>query len=122
MDCRTEQEIYEALDLEYREPSARNTSKVFTSGGEEVEGVEDEEAGGVGDEEAKPSSKAAAVNRTPPPARDPLAGYDVCYNCGGHGHWAKDCPSAPRSGGSDAKRARGTACYNCGAQGHWARD
>jgi hypothetical protein len=69
-------------------------------------------------------------------------GDDSCYNCGGRGHSARDCPSEPSAGGGAggrAPRARaperererparggatpGTgACNTCGQEGHWSRE
>ena len=61
----------------------------------------------------------------------------VCHRCGGKGHFARDCATAPdakgkggKSGKKDVKSseqgkgaaaAKGT-CYHCGRTGHWARE
>lgn len=39
---------------------------------------------------------------------------DTCFNCGGTGHWSKECPSGKRNDDS----TRGMKCYNCGKFGH----
>ena len=34
----------------------------------------------------------------------------ACHNCGGTGHWSRECPHPPKGGGSPARgRGRGTA-------------
>ena len=38
-----------------------------------------------------------------------------CYNCGGFGHIAQDCPS-------ENMGEQGTVCFNCGKRGHVAAD
>merc|ERR1712050_668338 len=43
---------------------------------------------------------------------------DTCFNCGGTGHWSKECPSGKRNDES----LRGVKCYNCGKFGHKATD
>jgi hypothetical protein len=63
--------------------------------------------------------------------------YVVCHRCGGKGHFARDCATAPDAGGKGDKSgkkgaksseqgkgaaaAKGT-CYLCGRTGHWARE
>ncbi|KAF8007606.1 hypothetical protein BT93_K1571 [Corymbia citriodora subsp. variegata] len=65
-----------------------------------------------------------------------------CFNCGGEGHWAKDCSLPPARGkegnwekdyslpalnyssasSGTGKSSAPASCYKCGKAGHWAKD
>ena len=55
-----------------------------------------------------------------PEYRSGVRSSDTCYECGGRGHWASDCPSG---GGEEERRRRWMSDRPSGAgRGHWTRD
>jgi len=50
-------------------------------------------------------------------AEEPQDEGDKCYNCGGEGHWARDCVSVRGS----SKIESAPVCHHCKGKGHFAK-